>query len=405
MPRLDTFPLSALQRTGDNAERLHASWNAKAENIRRAWAHFEAREVVVSTMPFRVSLELTQNCNFKCIMCAQSWEEKFQRYRPEFNMSMELFVKLAEQFFPTAVNVDLRGFGETTVLPHWPEVVDVLETFPYIEWNLVSNLSLNRDDLWDKMMKSNFVVGASIDGASKETFETIRVNGNFARTRHNLGVIREAIKRHGSGYLYFVSVVQRMNAHEMRAVVELAHEFGVNEVQFHIVIGPKHLRIQDDSFMFDDKYPRYAAEALDAGLELGVYTTFNDVVLTRRADPEKLERARKIPPRMLPENSFHGAPWKAEMADFEAKLPNVYRIVENQRCFKPFSYGNVNYLGEMGTCNHMQYPEMPVMGDLRRETVREVWNNAAYQDFRRQLLTAQPKDWRCQWCFAHRLAD
>ena len=25
---------------------------------------------------FRVSLELTQNCNFKCIMCSQSWDDR-----------------------------------------------------------------------------------------------------------------------------------------------------------------------------------------------------------------------------------------------------------------------------------------------------------------------------------------
>ena len=407
MPRVDTSPLGALRpaTVGDEAERLRASWLFKADNLRRAWAHFQAGDLTVSTMPYRVCLELTQNCNFKCIMCAQAWEERFQRYRPDFNMPMDLFVKLAEQLFPAAVNVDLRGFGETTVLPHWPEVVDVVERFPYIEWNLVSNLSLARDDLWDKMMKSNFVIGFSCDGASKETFETIRVNGNFARTRHNLGVIRDAIARHGSGYLYFISVVQRLNAHEMRALVELAHEFGVNEVQFHIVRGPTHMLVETDVFLFDDKFPRYVDQAIDAGLELGVYTTFNDQIFTRRADPDKLRRASTVPQRALPENAFHGAPWKDEVADYQTKLVNAYRIFENQRCFKPFSYGNVNYLGELGTCNHMQYPVMPVMGDLRRQTVQEVWNGEKYQDFRRQLLTATPKDSRCQWCFAHRLSD
>lgn len=403
MPRLDTSALSALPSR--EAVDLRALWLDKADNLRRAWEHFEARDLIISSMPFRISLELTQNCNFKCIMCSQSWEEKFQRYNPDFNMPMELFVRLAHQFFPAAVNVDLRGFGETTVLPHWPEVVDVLETYPFIEWNLVSNLSLGRDDVWDKMMKNNFVVGFSCDGATKETFETIRAGGDFKRTLHNMEVIGDATRRHQSGYLYMISVIQRMNAREMRAIVELAHRFGITEVQFHIVRGPKFLLIHTDAFMHDDKFPGYVADAIDAGLELGVHTTFNDVVFTRRADPDKLKRASTVPARVLPENSFHGAPWKDEMAEFEGRLIGAYRVVENQRCFKPFSYGNVNYLGEMGTCNHMQYPAMPVMGDLRTQSVVEVWNGEKYQDFRRQLLEAKPKDARCQWCFAHRLAD
>ncbi len=405
MPRLDTTALSHVPRAQVDPDGLRDLWRAKADNLRRAWSHFEARDLVLTSMPFRISLELTQNCNFKCIMCSQSWEEKFQRYNPDFNMPMDLFVKLADQFFPSAVNVDLRGFGETTVLPHWPEVVDVLEAFPYIEWNLVSNLSLARDDTWDKMMKNNFIIGFSCDGATAQTFETIRVNGNFARTRHNMGVIQDAIKRHQSGYLYFISVIQRMNAHEMRAIVELAHEFGINEVQFHIVRGPKHLLVEQDVFMLDDKFPRYAAQAIDAGLDLGVYTTFNDVIFTRRADPDKLKRASTVPKRALPDNSFHGAPWKDEMAEYESKLIGAYRVVENQRCFKPFSYGNVNYLGEMGTCNHMQYPSMPVMGDLRHQSVVEVWNGEKYREFRAELLGARPTDARCQWCFSHRLSD
>src|SRR5262249_40524007 len=152
-------------------------------------------------------VELTQNCNFRCVMCAQSWEPRFAKYNPDYNMPRALIDAIAEQLFPTAVNVDLRGFGETTTLPYWPELVEELERFPYIEWNLVSNLSLSRESTWDQMMKSNFVVGGSIDGASPETFESIRVGGNFQRTRHTLAVVRDAIRRHRAGYLYFISVI------------------------------------------------------------------------------------------------------------------------------------------------------------------------------------------------------
>src|SRR5579871_2875209 len=146
-----------------------AAWRLKADNLRRAFAHWEARESRLTSLPFRAILELTQNCNFKCYMCAQAWEPKYQQFDPALNMSMELFERSAEQLFPTAMMVDLHGFGETTILPHWPEVVDSLARFPFIEWNLVTNLSLPREDVWDKMMKLGFRIGFSCDGASAET--------------------------------------------------------------------------------------------------------------------------------------------------------------------------------------------------------------------------------------------
>src|SRR5581483_1285898 len=147
------------------------AWRVKADNLRRAFAHYRARETQLSSLPFRFILELTQNCNYKCFMCAQAWEPKYQRFDAALNMPLDTFVRSAEQLFPTAIMVDLHGFGETTILPHWPDVVDYLARWPFIEWNLVTNLSLTRDDVWDKMIALDFRLGFSCDGASKQTFE------------------------------------------------------------------------------------------------------------------------------------------------------------------------------------------------------------------------------------------
>lgn len=378
----------------------HQVWRFKADNITRAWAHFDARDTVLSTMPFRASIELTQNCNFKCIMCAQSWEERFRSYHPEYNMDMEVFVSIAEQLFPTCVNVDLRGFGETTILPYWPEVVHALQRYPYIEWNLVSNLSLARDDIWDLMMRTNFVLGGSVDGCSKETLETIRVGANFERTLHNLGVLRDARRKYGNGWMYFISVVQKRNLHELRGIIELARAHDVMEVQFHTIRG-----FEETTLGIDGKLQRAVAEAIDCAIELGVTATFNVPSLVRGQDPDKVKRVSTLPERAMPLLDFHGAPWSARMAGYVRRLADGYRVSVHQKCFKPFCYANIDYRGHMGTCNHMQHPSMPLMGDLHTQTIAEVWNSPAYQDFRAELLGARPRDERCQWCFGHRLTD
>ena len=161
----------AFSASGDR-ERLRQIWFEKSENIKVAMREFEERKLVVSTLPAKAIVELTQNCNFRCIMCPQSWDEKFAKPNPDFNMPMDTFVRIGEQLFQKAIFVDLRGFGETTILPYWPEIVDYLESHPFCEWHLVTNLALPRDHTWTKMIELGFCLGFSCDGATKETFVT-----------------------------------------------------------------------------------------------------------------------------------------------------------------------------------------------------------------------------------------
>lgn len=400
-----TFPDTG-PRQSPSPDDLRSVWEMKAANIRQAWRDFDARETTVTSLPFKGIVELTQNCNFKCVMCSQSWEEKYRRYDSSLNMPLDLFVKIADEVFPTAISIDLRGFGETTVLPYWPDIVDYLDRHPYVEWNLITNLSLNRDDTWDKMMRVNFSVGFSCDGSTKETFEAIRVGGHFDKIRHNLGVISDSIRRRRTGFIYFISTMQRTNMHEMRGLVELAHEFSVPLVGFKIVRGGNGIDLEAEFRSLGDRVGDYAREAVDAALDLGVRVTFNDRVFTQGIDPGKVERVsawRHGQPAPL---TFHGRePKSQEMTSYHERAIDSYRVAANQICFKPFSLALINYRGEIGTCNHMMGPDMLVMGDLRKQSLSEVWNGELYQDFRKQLLFAQPSDPRCRWCFRHRMAD
>ncbi len=386
-------------------ETLLAAWRVKADNLQRAFAHYQARETHLTSLPFRSIIELTQNCNYKCPMCAQAWDPKYQRFDPDLNMPLETFIRIGEQLFPTAIMVDLHGFGETTILPYWPDVVDYLERFPFIEWNLVTNLSLSRDEVWDKMMALNFRIGFSCDGASKETFESIRVGSSFERTLHNLGALRDARRRHRRGTVYFLSTVQRSAVHELRALVELAHAYEVPEVQFKIVQGGREVSLEDQLRSIGDlSMSRHVEAAVDAALELGVRVTFNDPVFVRRLDPEKLARVSAPIVAPLSPKSFWGAPGSAAMAPYLAQLDDSFRVAVNKNCFKPFSFAYLTYQSEVGPCNCMM-PNPPPLGNLARESLAQIWNNDAFQTFRRGILDGRPADERCQWCFEHRVED
>lgn len=403
--KADISPLKSEMIVFSDRE-LEEVFKKKVSNIEMAWDEFESKKLNPKSLPFKIIIELTQNCNFKCPMCPQSWEPKFAHYNPELNMPMDLFVKLADELFPTAIFVDLRGFGETTILPYWDDVLSYLERFPLVEWHLVTNLSVPKPQMWDKMMRLGFGLGFSCDGATKETFEEIRKNSRFPVILKNLEAIREAHKKYNKGQLYFISTIQKKNVHELKAIVELAHQYDVREVQFKMVQGHFAPELRA---MNSEEIKMYVEEALDLGIKNGMRVTFNDWLFTRGIDPQKILTAEKIfrpkNPNFWEPPSMPGGWAASRMPELDDMIKDSYRVSVNQRCFKPFSFTYINYLGEVGTCNHMMHPNMLVMGDLKNNSIKEIWNCDKYQDFRKQLLNAVPEDSRCKWCFKHRMDD
>jgi hypothetical protein len=204
----------------------------------------------------------------------------------------------------------------------------------------------------------------------------------------------------------------------MRALVERAARHGVPEVQFKAVqSGMPGFRLDE---LPAGELRAHASAAVDAALDLGVRATFNDRAFTDGLDAARVARAGAARPRANP-HPFPSRPVfgpagaradaaadredEEEVGALLERVADAHRVSAHQRCFKPFSYTYVNYRAEMGTCNHMMYPDMLVMGDLARQPLGEIWNGPGYRDFRRQLLEAAPRDPRCQWCFRYRLDD
>jgi sulfatase maturation enzyme AslB (radical SAM superfamily) len=73
-------------------------------------------------------------------------------------------------------------------------------------------------------------INVSIDGASKNTYETLRRGGDWHKIQQNLEFIGE---KKSSGYRFELHmVVQKENWHEMPAMLELARRVGADEVKF-----------------------------------------------------------------------------------------------------------------------------------------------------------------------------
>ena len=405
-----------------------------AETKRLAWTEFQRGMTSLTARPFIACIEITRNCNFKCIMCAQSWEPRYKTYDPQLNMSPALFDRVAAEIFPHLEYAHLQGFGETVVAPHWLDILEKCRQFSgALRFGLTTNLSRRHDEMWRTMVSEDFRIIFSCDGATPETFETIRQGSRFSHIIENLATVAEARRRCGRGGLDFHVVLQRLNYREMPLFVELAARFGADRLTFasveenlsprpRLASGtptrprqplPRRLRnlaavalsiawrrrmlmARHGTFRLSldalpaEEFSALKDEALRRATRLGLPVVFNDDNLERLG---RKGRGNAPPPPPPPDD------------DFKAGIRDSTRVAWRGRCFKPYHSLVVNHRGDVGPCSHLLTDEgWEQMGNLAQSPFEEIWNGPAFRAMREKLVNARPDNPTCRRCFERRLS-
>ncbi len=340
---------------------------SRAENQKRAAKEFSKRNLKVSSKPLNIFIELTRNCNFRCIMCPQPLT---RGYDTSLDMPWSLFKKVADTLFPYAQYVDLRGFGESIIMKDWKRCLDYCLRFDS-KYGLVTNLSIQDDEMWKLMVQNNFFLGISFDGATKKTFEYIRRGANFDIVLRNLRNIARWRQEYGmpEKNIKLMVTVQRENIHELPAIIELAREAGVKLVQF----SPSRVVYEEGVIDRDDifNHPEIVGPILKKSIKL----------------------ARKHGIRLLMTGSLKQR--KTETA-------HGYRV--QQSCDHPWTCLYITAEGHVGPCNQLMLPLEVLLGDLQQNTFEEIWNNFNFRQFRKLMHTPHRLT-HCDWCFENRYGD
>lgn len=80
----------------------------RADNLEE----YRNKRTVLKSLPQFLVVELTQGCNLACPMCRSKNIHPTSR-----RMQADLFEQIADELFSTAWMIDLRGWGESLVLP------------------------------------------------------------------------------------------------------------------------------------------------------------------------------------------------------------------------------------------------------------------------------------------------
>jgi len=300
-------------------------------------------------MPFKLKFENTNLCNINCTMCPHS--KAIGLYRKKGYLKFENFKYVFDQVRPIYLN--LTGIGEPFLNPDIYKIVTYATEHEAIV-KFDTNATLLNDEKIKKILSTNInVISVSFDGATKETYEPIRVGAKFESVIENfkrLVELRDELKAKTKVHMFFV--LQRSNLYDLPKFVKLANDIGVDYLGGNFVIP----------LGFNMNYDRNL---------IGV-------------DPAELKKILQETKELCNNTSMvlgiNG------LLEFLEKPVDEKRIHhQDSPCYLPWYAPLITWDGFMGPCDFFCDKEY-VFGNVFEEPFMRVWNSEAAQEFRKQLV-------------------
>ncbi len=156
--------------------------------------------------PKLISLELTNACNARCIMCPRA-----KLTRNIGNMGMDVVEKLCRDAYQKPLQkINLFGFGESLLHPQLMDIIKFLKnSLPDVELNLSTNGQLLDDELSSGLLVSGIdKINIDIDGVTKQTYEKVRKQLNFETVINNIKNLIAARNRLHSKVKISVTIIE-----------------------------------------------------------------------------------------------------------------------------------------------------------------------------------------------------
>jgi MoaA/NifB/PqqE/SkfB family radical SAM enzyme len=327
----------------------------------------ERRAATAEAPPICVYLEVTNRCNLLCETCPRT----FETLEPPADMSWELFTGIVDQL-PGLKRAVLHGVGEPMMVKALPRMIRHLkQRGVYVLFNTNGTLLApkKRRELIETGLDELRVSLDAADAASfarvrgKDMFDRIVRNiSEFTQLQHAIGASRPRVSLWLTGLKETIA--------QLPDFVRLAGRLGVSEVHLQRLVfddlGRGLARAQSSLFEKTQQEEEEAIAAAEAiGRTLGVTidasgATEPGTSLKRGAEAQPWSGCRR--------------PWSVMYFTAHGRaLPC---------CIAPFS-----------ARDYASY----TLGDATQQSLRDIWNGAAYQQFRTALTSDVPPR-PCQNC-------
>ena len=285
-----------------------------------------------------MAIEPTTACNLRCPECP-SGLRSFTR--PTGKLDVLLFEKIMQDVSDHLLYLTFYFQGEPYLNPQFLDMVKIAH-----QRNVYTTTSTNAHFLDDENAKKTVESGLnrliiSIDGASQETYESYRKEGDLTKVLEgtkNILKWRRNLKSKNPKIVWQFLVV-KPNEHEIPKIKQLAKEYGVDKVAF------KTAQIYDyengsDLIPSIDKYSRYRSN------KDGTYSIKNPL--------------------------------------------------EN-KCWKMWQSCVITWDGQVIPCCFDKDAHHS-MGNIAEKSFEEIWHSKPYQNFRNALFTSRSEIEICKNC-------
>ena len=342
---------------------------AKKQRVEAAAARLlgelAAHKPVYSAMP--LLLEFTSNnlCNLKCVMC-----------RPNGLAPQQLpegLVKavLVDQLMPDAL-VLLPSAGSEPFLGDIEELTDGCLKHE-VQLFLITNGTLMTREKLERLAPVLGRLHVSVDGHRADLYEKIRVGGKFDKLVENLKMAGQVAQV--GGFEMLMSTVYSIEmVDEVDDYIRFAASVGADAVEFQRI-----------------RHATEEAKDLDPFLAL---------------DPARIERSKARALKAAEEEGLdvHLAFWPTIFGGFNQRVRRRFlhndieqSLIREQPnyCYMAATYMKVLPDGRVQPC--CAAGDNLYMGNIKEQSVAEIWNGEKFQELRRSLYAGQPPK-VCQTC-------
>jgi MoaA/NifB/PqqE/SkfB family radical SAM enzyme len=325
----------------------------------------EVRQAVLNARaykPLYVKIKVNYGCNLKCEMC-KHWRETREVPVP-MGRFKEVISELAEL---SCQKIHFSG-GEPMLRPQLPDLIEHA-TGLGIRVTMTTNGTLIDKEKAKRLVEAGLRgVNVSIDSPIRKMHEKIRgVEGSFKLTTRAVALFRRYAHK-GKLTVRINTVVGRSNYETLASLPELAHQLGADGINLIPVDDHcgEHLSMRKkDIALFNAEIAPLIEQRAN---ELGITIADEDAYpFGRGEDAVRLGRAGRY--------AF----------GYYNKFP----------CYAPWTHSLIDFNGLVYVCC-MTREQIPPLGDLRKQSFKEIWEGDLYRRIRLNMHPPALKP--CQRC-------
>ncbi len=202
----------------------------KIFNVLRAELERRKKKTILSSSPFILHIEPTNYCNLRCPNCKTGTGMNTQE---KGNLKFEDFKKVIDDLKDKLILVRLDGVGESLLNKDFIKMVRYASDCKIITSVSTNFVSLGKPEI-DELVDSGLdYLIISLDGATKEVYEKIRVGAKFEKIIENIKYLVEAKNKRKQKTPFIETqfiLFKDQNAEELQPVKDLSLSLGVDRL-------------------------------------------------------------------------------------------------------------------------------------------------------------------------------